>query len=154
MLEEITEGFAVTLLPSTLSYVRQLIKEAEDILKQTGKALKKVKAVPMPRSVIPDVANHVAMAQTSGQPVVLRRQPVAGIVRAAARVVIGGRKAGTNMSWDEYPFVSGRDPLSVKPPSVQPVFWLENSIQGGIISGCYTIEGITVGTPYVVVVTP
>lgn len=101
-------------------------------------------------------ANHLAMARTSGQPVVLRRQPVAGIVanRTAARVVLGGRKAGTKMSWDEYPFASGRDPLSVKPPSVQPVPWLENSIQGGIISGCYTIEGITVGTPYVVVVTP
>jgi hypothetical protein len=43
--------------------MRDLINQAEDVLKQTGKALRKLKVVPMPMSIIPHVAAHVAAAQ-------------------------------------------------------------------------------------------
>jgi hypothetical protein len=104
----------------------------------------------------PNVANHVATAQASAQPRILTRvaPTVAVANRAAARAQVGGRSAGLGMSWDEYPFASGRNPRSLLRPSVVPVPWIENSVQGGIISACYSIEGITVGTPYFVVVTP
>jgi len=131
---------------------RQLIKEAEDVLKQTGRALKKVKVVPVPRSVIPNVANHVAMAQASGKPMLLTRTtPAQALLNREAATRLSP-PAGLGKSLDEYPFAS-----SVQGgfgASVVPVPWLENSIQGGIIGACYTIEGITPGTPYWVVVTP
>lgn len=134
--------------------VRKLIEEAEKILNQTGRAFRQVKVVPVPRSVIPNVADHVATAQASGQPMVLTR--VAPQLAAAnRRVALAGRgPAGLDKSWDEYPFASGKDPRSPQPASVVAVPWLENCIQGGIISACYRLENITVGTPYIVVVIP
>jgi RHS repeat-associated protein len=132
--------------------VRQLIKDAKNILKKAGRFVRAVKVVPMPKSVIPAVANHVARAQTAGSPALLIRVSPA-TAAANRRAAIGALpSAGFGQSWDEYPFASGLPPGVL--PSVAPVPWLQNCIQGGIISGCYRIEKITPGTPYIVVVTP
>jgi hypothetical protein len=148
------EDAAESALSVARTSVRDLLKQATDILKQTGRGMQRIKIIPMPRSIIPNVANHVAVAQASGQPMILTRVTPAVAVanRRAATASLGS--AGTGKTWDEYPFASGKNPLTPMPVSVVAVPWLENSIQGGIISACYKIENITVGTPFVVVVTP
>ena len=134
--------------------VRELLKQAKEILKQTGQALRQIKVVPVPRSVIPNVADNVATAQASGHPMILQRVTPARAAanRRAATARLG--PAGLGKSWDEYPFASGKTPAMVLPARVVAVPWLENSIQGGIIAACYRLENINVGTPYIVVVTP
>jgi hypothetical protein len=131
--------------------VRDLIKQAQQALKQTGQALKNLKVVPIPRSVIPNIAAHIA---TAGKPMLLRRVSPAQAVlnRAAAMAAAGVPPAGPGKSLDEYPFASSAQ--GGAGASVVPVPSLENSIQGGIIGGCYTVERINVGTWYYVVVTP
>ncbi len=134
--------------------VRDLLKQAKEILKQTGRLVQQIKVVPIPKSVIPNVANHVETAQASGHPMILQRVTPAQAAanRRAATGLLG--PAGLGKSWDEYPFASGKTPAMVLPARVVAVPWLENSIQGGIISACYRLEKINVGTPYIVVVTP
>ncbi len=146
------EAAAESALSVARTSVRQLLKDAKDILKQLGRLTATVKVVPMPKSIIPAVANHVATAQASGYPAPLIRV-LPATAAANRRAVLAGRgSAGLGQSWDEYPFASGLPPGMI--PSVTPVPWLQNCIQGGIISGAYKIEKITPGTPYLVVVTP
>ncbi len=130
----------------------KLIKQAKNILSKTGQLVRNLKIVPMPKSIIPAVANHVAMAQAGGYPALLTRvTPL--IARANRRAALAGRgSAGFGQSWDEYPFASGRPPVFI--PSVVPVPLVQNRIQGWIISACYRLQKITPGTPYIVVVTP
>ena len=156
--EASTEGASIAATAESIlsvyrTSVRDLIKQAEDSLKQTGRALRKIKVVPMPRSIIPDVAANVTAAQAAGQPAVLERVPEAVRKANYRAAVVPLGSAGPGKSWDEYPFASGRLPGS-PPPRVVAVPALQNSIQGGIISGCFKIEGINVGTPFIVIVTP
>jgi hypothetical protein len=132
--------------------VRQLLKEAKETLKQLGRLTATVKVVPMPKSIIPAVANHVATAQASGYPAALIRVLPATAAANRQMVLAGRGSAGFGQSWDEYPFASGLPPGMM--PGVSPVPWLQNCIQGGIISGCYKIENISPNTPYLVVVIP
>ena len=117
---------------------RKLIKDAEDLLKKAGRLVANMKVVPMPKSVIPAVANHVAFAQSIGYPPVLTRVPPATAARNRAVAFAKKGSAGLGQSWDEYPFASGLPPGMT--PDIAPVPWLQNCIQGGIISGCYKIR--------------
>jgi hypothetical protein len=129
-----------------------ILSQARQIAQQLYRTLKNIKVVPMPRSIIPNVANHVATAQSSGQPAILTRvTPAAAAANRRAALAARG-PAGPGKSWDEYPFASGRPPGVI--PSVVPVPATENFIQGGIISVSYRLEKITPGTPFVVIVTP
>ena len=46
--------------------VRKLIEDAKGILKRAGRVVRDLKIVPMPRSVIPAVANHVEAVRPRG----------------------------------------------------------------------------------------
>jgi hypothetical protein len=131
---------------------RDLVKQAEDTLKQTGQALRKVKVIPMPNSIIPHVAAHIAMAQVSGKPAILTRVSAAQATINRGLATGGYPPAGANMSLDEYPFAASAQ--GGKGASVVSVPLIENCIQGGIIGGCYKIENINVGMPYLVLVIP
>jgi len=132
--------------------VRDLIKQAEDTLEQTGRALKKIKVVPMPKSIIPAVAANITAAEASGKPMVLTRATAAQAIINRRNAIAGHPPAGLGDSLDEYPFASSAQ--GGFGAVVAPVPAIQNSIQGGIIGGCYKIENITVGTPYIVIVTP
>lgn len=151
-------GSAAAAAESALSVartsVRKLIEKAKEILKQTGRVVSQIKIVPIPKSVIPNVANNVATAQSTGHPMILQRVRPAQAAANRRAALAGRGPAGLGKSWDEYPFASGKTPAMVLPARVVAVPWLENSIQGGIIGACYRLEKINVGTPYIVVVTP
>ena len=134
--------------------VRDLIEEAKMQIGQLRNS--PVKVIPIPRSIIPDVANHIANAQSLGYPglpiPLTRCSPTqANIHRADA---IKGLGSAFPNSWDEYPFASSWQGGSFT--SVSPVPLWQNCVQGGIISACYAIEKITYAppTPYFVVVIP
>ena len=132
--------------------VRDLIKQAEDTLEQTGRALKKIKVVPMPKSIIPDVAANITAAEASGKPMILTRVTAAQAIINRRNAIAGHPPAGLGNSLDEYPFASSAQ--GGFGAVVAPVPAIQNSIQGGIIGACYKIENISVGTPYIVIVTP
>ena len=137
--------------------VRDMIDSAIIIAIATAEALRRLKVVPIPRKIIPNVAYHVAYAQSIGHPIRLRRVSSSlakRIRRQDLRRLTGGAKAGPGLSWDEYPFASGRPLEYARDPSVQPVPAHENFVQGGIIAGSYLIQSITVDTEYIVVVIP
>ena len=115
-----------------------------------------VKVIPMPRCVIPDVANHVANAQAlgfPGFPVPLTRCNPAQAAANRQAALVGLGYAFPN-SWDEYPFASSWQGGAWT--SVAPVPLWQNLVQGGIIAACYKLENITYAppTPYFVIVTP
>jgi hypothetical protein len=132
--------------------VRELIDEAKSQINQARNS--PIKVVPIPRSVIPTVANHIANAQSLGYlgfPVPLTRcSPVQATINRDEAV--RGLGYAFPYSWDEYPFASSTEGGSFT--SVSPVPLWENCVQGGIISACYTIEKINPGVNYFVVVTP
>ncbi len=112
------------------------------------------KVVPMPYSVIPSVARHVASHQTRFGGLFLTRAPI-GASMANRRAVLAGRGwAGLGMSWDEYPFASSIQGGNPATATVVSVPLIENLIQGGIMSGSYLLERITPGTSFAVVVVP
>ena len=132
--------------------VRQLISDAREALRQTGKALKNIKVIPMPRSVIPDVADHVVVAQVSGKPIVLRRAPDTQY-KINRRLAIGSHPpAAPGNSLDEYPFAASLQ--GGVGASIKEVPAWQNSLQGAIIRWSYKFENIGVGRPYIVLVTP
>ncbi len=47
--------------------------KAREALRQLGNTLKNIKVVPVSQTVMPDVANHVSAAQSSGHPILLTR---------------------------------------------------------------------------------
>jgi RHS repeat-associated protein len=150
-------AFAAAQLSMAAAYggVLGAINKAKDKLKRKFKNLKKLpKVVPMPRKVIPTVAVHVASAQAVGYPIILTRTTSQQAI-TNRYLALGFRRytpAGFLMSWDEYPFASSvQGGLGA---SVQRVLLRENLIQGGIIGGSYTLERISVGDDYVVVVIP
>lgn len=132
--------------------IRQLIKDAKDILKKTRKLSKNVKIIPVPRFLIKDVADHVSAAQTAGEPNVLTRAPDY-MYLTNRRLAIGTRgSAGIGKQWDEYPFAaSNQGGLGA---SVVAVPSSENSMQGAIIKWSYEYEHIGVRDPYIVLVIP
>ena len=151
------EAAAESALSVARTSVRQLLKEAKETLKQLGRLTATVKVVPMPKSIIPAVANHVSTAQSMGYPgfptPLVRVTPAQkNLNRRAALAQVRGQSPGLGNSWDEYPFASSAQ--GGAGAHMAPVPWLQNCIQGGIISGAYKIEKITPGTPYLVIVTP
>jgi len=154
--EAITEGsslveVAKSALQAAGKSVRQLIQDARNKL---GQLRSKINVIPIPQSVIPNVAKHIANAQSLGYPglpmPLTRCAPIqAKINRADA---VRGLGSAFPNSWDEYPFASSVQGGSWT--SVSPVPLWENCVQGGIISACYTIEKIKPGNDYFVVVIP
>jgi len=132
--------------------VRQMISDARQMLKQAGKAFKKVKIVPMPRSVIRDVADHVAAAQASGKPVILNRAPATQYASNRTLATGSHPPAAAGNSLDEYPFAASMQ--GGAGASVKEVPAWQNFVQGAIIRWSYKYENISVGMPYIVVVTP
>jgi RHS repeat-associated protein len=141
-------------LALTVAYrsVAGAIEYAKQLTSRTrrGQRLPK-KIVPMPYSAIPNIAQHVRDAQTSGHHFVLTRTSSV-FARLNRRNAIRGSARVLGLSLDEYPFAS-----SVQGgfgASVRPVPALENLIQGGIIAASYYLERIQVGDDYLVVVIP
>jgi len=131
-----------------------LIADAKQIMGQLRNS--PVKVIPIPRCVIPAVADHVANAQAfgfPGFPVPLTRCNPAQAKVNRADALAGLGSAFPN-SWDEYPFASSWQGGAWT--SVRPVPLWQNWVQGGIISACYALEKITYAPPtqYFVVVTP
>ena len=133
--------------------VRDLIKQAQQVLKLTCQVLKNVKVVPVPRSIIPNVANHVAAAQVLGQPRILTRaRPGVNVANRAAALlkvkglsVLGRDGRGTSIrSLHRRKVVLER--MSHRCPGWRIPF------KGGY-GGAYAVEKITL-TRYIVVVTP
>jgi hypothetical protein len=112
-----------------------------------------IKIVPMPKSIIPEVAQHVEDAQTGGmKPTVLTRtDPVTAKTNRRAAVA-GYGSSGLLNSWDEYPFASSSQ--GGFGASVRAVPAWQNSVQGGIISASYTLQNIAIGESYFVIVLP
>lgn len=109
----------------------------------------------MPKSVIPAVCANIQNAFLEGHSPVLRR--VDDVQKKINRREALARRgfAGVGYSWDEYPFASGTPiPPSTEAATVAAVPWWQNSVQGGIIAGCYKIEKINVDTPYIVIIVP
>lgn len=131
--------------------VRGLIEQAKKLMKLAKDS--PIKVIPMPRSVIPDITKNIATYQithlTSRQ---LTRCSALEADENRAESLRGLAAAGPGLSLDEYPFASstagGAGAQVMRVP-----FW-QNCVQGGIIASCYRIEGINVGTPYFVVITP
>jgi hypothetical protein len=126
-----------------------------DDVKKAKNIAKNIKVIPMPKSVIPAVCANIKNAFLTGHSPVLRR--VNDIDKKINRqeALAGKGIAGVGKSWDEYPFASGTPiPPIDEPATVAAVPWWQNSVQGGIIAGCYKIEKINVGTPYIVVIVP
>ena len=147
------ETVAKTTLRMLGKTVRGIIEQAKKIMNLAKESPEKV--VPMPRSVIPTVCANITTGFLEGQPFELRRVNAeqAAINREKAVGLLP--PAGVGKSWDEYPFASGKDPeFAPLPATVAAVPWWENSVQGGIIAGCYKIEDIKVGMPYTVIVIP
>ncbi|MFT3831347.1 MAG: NucA/NucB deoxyribonuclease domain-containing protein [Opitutaceae bacterium] len=102
---------------------------------------------------MPKIAQHVQDAQ--GGPLrpqlLIRTDP--NTARAnRARAIAGLGSAGFAMSWDEYPFASTvQGGIGA---SVRKVPLHENLVQGGVIGASYTIQGITPGEQFWVVVIP
>lgn len=133
--------------------VRESIIKAKDILSQTGRSLSNLKVVPVSQTLMPDVALNVSTAQGAGLGMMLTRVSPAQATLNRQNATRGLGSAGIGMSWDEYPFASGR--LSTGPnPRVAPVPWIQNCIQGGVIAAAYKLEKINVGDNYFVVVVP
>ncbi len=132
--------------------LRDLIEEAKTQIGQLRNS--PVKVIPMPRSIIPGVAAHIASAQSppTTKPMLLERCSPGQAVLNRAAAIKGISSAGPGYSLDEYPFASSIQGGVGASVAAVP-FW-ENCVQGGIIGACYTIEKITPGTPYYVVVTP
>jgi hypothetical protein len=110
------------------------------------------RVIPMPKSLIPAVAANVSSAQLVGHPSTLTRTTSIQAELNRSMALSGLGSPPTGLSWDEYPFAS-----SVQGgfgAQVRAVPRLENSIQGGIIAACYILEGITVGTTYLVMPIP
>jgi RHS repeat-associated protein len=132
--------------------LRDLIEEAKTQIGQLRNS--PVKVIPMPRSIIPGVAAHIASAQSppTTKPMLLERCSPGQAVLNRAAAIKGIPSAGPGYSLDEYPFASSIQGGAGASVAAVP-FW-ENCVQGGIIGACYKIEKITPGTPYYVVVTP
>ncbi len=147
------ETVAKTTLRMLGKTVRGIIEQAKKIMNLAKDSPEKV--VPMPRSVIPNVCANITKGMLLGQPFELRRVNAEQTAINREKAVGLLPPAGPGKSWDEYPFASGKDPeFAPLPATVAPVPWWENSVQGGIIAGCYKIEDIKVGMPYTVIVIP
>ncbi len=133
--------------------VTDLITRAREQVRALSRQLRRgiPKVVPMPRSVIPDVADHVASAQASGQPQSLHRATPAQ-ARTNRRLTRPGWSAGPGYQWDEYPFASSIE--GGPGASVARVPERQNRIQGGIIAGSYLLQRITPNVEYFVPVIP
>jgi RHS repeat-associated protein len=149
-------GSAVAAAESVLSMaqtsIRDLIKDAKDILRKARKNSKNIKVVPVPRFPIQKVADHVAAAQAAGQPKVLIRAPDYMYAINRSRAIGTRGSAGSGYSWDEYPFAASRQG-GLGADVVKVPRW-ENSTQGAIIRWSYAYEHINVGDPYLVIVIP
>jgi len=139
-------------LSSAISKARQIFSRFKLRLRIKG-------VVPMPKSVIPGVAAHVASAQLTPpfQPFILTRvnRAQARLNRAAALRGIppaGVSPSGVRYSLDEYPFASSAQ--GGAGASVAAVPLRENFIQGGIIAASYMLERINVNDNYLVIVIP
>jgi len=131
--------------------VRNEIAKAAQMLRTRVGNIRIPKIVPIPASVIPNVAQNVAVGQLT-TPGPLQRAPIVRTVVNRYNATKGRGSAGAGMSWDEYPFAStyqGGSPAVVRPVPAQ-----ENWVQGGIIAAAYAIEKINVGDWFTVVITP
>jgi RHS repeat-associated protein len=131
--------------------VRNEIAKAAQILRTLVGNIQIPKIVPIPMSVIPNVAQNVAVGQLTS-PGPLQRASITRTVLNRYNATKGRGSAGPGMSWDEYPFASTYQGGS--PAVVRPVPAEENWVQGGIIAAAYAIEKISVGDWFTVVVTP
>ncbi len=151
-LEEIQIMDAERALEDAGTSVRDLLDKARNILRSRRGNATPPKIIPMPLSVIPEVARNVAVGQLSN-PVMLKRAGVWQTLKNRYYTLKGKGVAGFGKSWDEYPFASSVQGGKVG-AVVSAVDENQNWIQGGIIAACYLIEKISVGDSYEVVVTP
>jgi RHS repeat-associated protein len=139
----------MTLAEAGTSVKKEISKAAQILRTRVGNIRPKI--VPIPISVLPAVAQNVAVGQLT-TPGPLQRAPIIRAVLNRYYATRGRGSAGLGMSWDEYPFASSNQ--GGNPAVVRPVPAQENRVQGGIIAAAYTIERINVGDWFTVVITP
>ena len=127
------------------------IAKAKQILRTRRGNLRLPKIVPMPMSIIPAVAQNVAVGQLT-TPGPLRRVGILQTIKNRYFATRSRGSAGPGMSWDEYPFASTAQGGS--PAVVRPVPEKQNWIQGGIIAAAYVAEKISPGDWFEVIITP
>jgi hypothetical protein len=134
--------------------VRGIIEQAKKIMNLAKDS--PIKVIPMPQCVIPHVCANITAGILGGLPIELERVNAEQAAINREKAIGFLPSAGPGKSWDEYPFASGYNPETIGflKPAIARVPWWENSVQGGIIAGCYKIEDIKVGTPYTVIVIP
>lgn len=148
------EAAETALIAASTSLAFELSK-AKDIWKQQKGSLNIPKFVPIPRSIIPGVADNVAAAQLANpQFLSLTRAPLGQAAKNRYQVLRGRGPAGPGLSWDEYPFASSKEGGNPFTARVAAVPLKENLIQGGIIAASYILERIQPNDIYVVIVTP
>lgn len=153
---EAEEGSAF--IQTAKATLRQAGTTVKGIIEQAKKLLNKakddpIKVVPMPRSIIPDIAKGIAAYQlTHPSSVRLTRCSSLQAAQNRAKSLAGYAAAGSGLSLDEYPFASSIQ--GGAGASVVPVPFWQNCVQVGIIGACYRIEKIEPGTPFFVVITP
>jgi hypothetical protein len=148
---QVEEDIARTTLKQEGKSVRGLI----DDVKKAKNLAKNIKVIPMPKSVIPDVCVNIDAAFVQLRSPVLKRVNDADRKINRREALRGLGLAGVGKNWDEYPFASGTSiPPDPRRAITKAVPWWQNSVQGGIIAGCYSIENIKVGTPYIVIIVP
>jgi len=143
---------AATTLAEANTSVKELIEKARNKLKRAGRNWKKVKIVPMPKSLIPKVVANIVGAFTLGKPAILERVSFAQSLKNRIAAIGNRKPAGVLKSWDEYPFASSKQ--GGKGAKVAKVPSWQNSLQGGIIAGAYISQNIRVKSKYLVVITP
>ncbi|HEV2453565.1 MAG TPA: RHS repeat-associated core domain-containing protein [Verrucomicrobiae bacterium] len=152
---EAEEEVAKTTLRQAGKTVRGLIEDAKKLLNKAKED--PIKVIPMPRAIIPKVADNITAAFLMGKPPELERclpeQVALNREDAIGPYIATHGPAGLGKSLDEYPFASSvQGGIGAR---VTPVPEWQNWVQGGIISACYRIEGILPEeTPYTVVVIP
>jgi len=154
---EAEEEVAKTTLRQAGKTVRKLIEDAKKLLNKAKDD--PIKVIPMPRAIIPKVADNITAAFLMGKPAELERclpeqVPLNREDAIGPYIALHG-PAGPGKSLDEYPFASST--AGGVGARVTPVPEWQNWVQGGIISACYRIEGIIPDdpeTPYTVVVIP
>jgi hypothetical protein len=115
---------------------------------------------------MPQIAQHIEDAQKENRPgappVPLHVGDRTRAFRDANRSVAldgllpaGFDAQGNRLSWDEYPFASTLEGGKPRPTvSVRLMPRDEQNVQGGIISGFYTSEGLVYGDCFYVIIVP
>jgi RHS repeat-associated protein len=138
------------------SKVRETLETERVKIRRTQSRRQRLpKLVVIPRSIMPNIADHIIFVQGS-QPTtreLTRATSAQAILNRAKVLARRSWAAGPGLSWDEYPFASSREGGGPS-VSVRAVPARENLIQGGWIGACYFLEEIAPGQRYTVLVTP